>query len=494
MQARGAIMVQMDISAQAWARLRFSIIGPLLAMPPKPRKLHSALRQLAENLYTHPATGQPTKFSQSTIERWYYLVRNAGNPMTELQSQPRKDRGTHPSVCPEAAASWLNLHRQYPSWTWQLVYDNALEMFKELKPKTIPSYPTMVRYMQAQGLHRSSKVRGTWKAGEIRAHERREAREIRSYEVSHVHACWHLDFHAASRSITTPTGDLVTPQMLCIIDDHSRLVCHAQWYWEESAASLVHGLMQAMMKRGLPRTLFTDNGGAMLASETTSGLERLSVTHQTTLAYSPYQNGKQEVFWSRIEGRLLPMMERMPVLTLEALNDATQAWVELDYQILPHRELDKKSPRERALSSPSVARPCPDPAALREAFTQQQERVVRRSDGTIALAGRRYEVPDRLRALRKLSVRYARWDMAHVWAADPKTGVLLAPLHLLDKRANADRQRRPRANLTDILPHQLPLPVENAPAPLLQRLMQDYASTGLPPAYISSPIYTGKNK
>ena len=54
-------------------------------------------------------------------------------------------------------------------------------------------------------------------------------------------------------------------------------------------ASLVHGLCQAFMKRGLPRALMTDNGAAMLCDETVTGLARLGVVHQTTLPYSPYQ-------------------------------------------------------------------------------------------------------------------------------------------------------------------------------------------------------------
>jgi len=34
---------------------------------------------------------------------------------------------------------------------------------------------------------------------------------------------------------------------------------------------------------GFPRALLTDNGAAMLAAETTEGLERLSIVHHTTL-------------------------------------------------------------------------------------------------------------------------------------------------------------------------------------------------------------------
>ncbi len=50
--------------------------------------------------------------------------------------------------------------------------------------------------------------------------------------------------------------------------------CHLQWYLEETAEVFVHGLCQALMKRGLPRSLLTDNGSPMLAGEVEEGLHR----------------------------------------------------------------------------------------------------------------------------------------------------------------------------------------------------------------------------
>ena len=57
---------------QRWAHLRFSIVGPLLAAPPKPGKLRATLGELAAKPWRHPTTGEPTTFGLSTIERWYY--------------------------------------------------------------------------------------------------------------------------------------------------------------------------------------------------------------------------------------------------------------------------------------------------------------------------------------------------------------------------------------------------------------------------------------
>jgi len=46
-------------------------------------------------------------------------------------------------------------------------------------------------------------------------------------------------------------GTWVTPKLLGILDDRSRLCCHAQWYLDETAETLVHGLSQAGCCRSL---------------------------------------------------------------------------------------------------------------------------------------------------------------------------------------------------------------------------------------------------
>src|SRR5690606_37412112 len=109
--------------------------------------------------------------------------------------------------------------------------------------------------------------------------EPRAPREMRSFEVEHVHGLWHLDFHDGSRKVLTADGEYKTPQLLGVLDDRSRICCHLQWYLEETAEALIHGLCQAFQKRGLPRSLLTDNGAAMQAAETIEGLERLSIVH-----------------------------------------------------------------------------------------------------------------------------------------------------------------------------------------------------------------------
>lgn len=464
-----------------WAHLRFAVVGALLAAPPKKGDLHTALTALAERTWQHPTRGEPVRFARSTVERWYYHARHATvDPVGRLRRRLRCDAGQQPSVGDPMRHALRAQYDAHRSWSYQLHFDNLRALVTaDAALGPLPSYSTVRRYMQAQGLLRQRR-----RTARDRPSADRPAsphpREVRSYEVEYVGGLWHADFHYGSLKVLTPAGAWVTPVLLAFLDDRSRLCGHAQWYLAETAETFVHGLSQAMQKRGLPRALLTDNGAPMTAAETREGLVRLGITQATTLPYSPYQNAKQEVFWSQVEGRLLAMLEGVATdLRLDFLNEATQAWVELEYHREPHTATGE-TPLARFLAGPDVLRPSPVADALRAAFTTEQLRTQRRSDGTITVEGVRFEVPARFAHLPRLTIRYARWDLASVLLCERRTGTVLGTLHPLDKARNADAVRRPLA----LTPSTQPMPAAPGVAPLLDSLLRQYRATGLPPAYL----------
>jgi putative transposase len=472
-----------------WAHLRFSIVGPLLAAPPGHGELQAEMERLAEKHWRHPITGQPTRFGLSTIQRWYYAARSEKlDPVGVLRRKIRKDAGQQGSMSPDLRHILEAQYDAHKRWSRQLHYDNLRVVLVD-NPACgpLPSYSTVLRYMNARGLIR--KILSSKKTpGMERAEARLQAREVRSFESGYVHGLWHLDWHHGSLKILVQ-DEWVRPMLLAVMDDHSRLICHAQWYLTETAEDLVHGLCQAFLKWGLPRSLLTDNGSAMVAAETRKGLERLGIVHATTLPYSPYQNGKQESVWGQFEGRLLAMLEGYADLALPFLNQATQAWVEMEYQRALHSEIGV-SPLRRFQQSPAVGRECPSADDLRLAFCQSTSRKQRRSDGTISLQGTRFEIPSRFRHLGRIDVRYASWDLGHVYLEDARADKVLARLYPLDRTRNADGCRR-ALNPVDHDVHDEPAAIiKNEVAPLLRKLLEDYAATGLPPAYL--PKITSK--
>jgi transposase InsO family protein len=467
---------------QRWALFRFSVVGSLLAAPSAHGELQVQLELLAAKSWEHPVSGKPTRFGLSTIQRWYYQARAARtDPVGVLRRKIRKDLGEQPSVTAALKSALLAQYAGHKSWSYQLHADN-LAVLVEADPKQgpMPSYSTIRRLMKVTGLTKRRRLSSKETIGALKAEQRLDTREVRSYESEYVGGLYHLDFHQGSLQVLTPEGGWETPELFGALDDRSRVACHLQWYLEENAENLSHGLSQAFQKRGLSRALMTDGGGAMRADEVRQGLARLGVTHMMTLPYSPYQNGKQENFWAQVEGRLMAMLEGHKGLTLAQLNEATQAWVELEYNRERHSEIGE-APLTRFLAGPSVLRSSPSSDELRLAFMAEEARTQRRSDGTASIEGRRFEVPSRYRHLERLVIRYASWDLSRVHLVDERTGAVLCRLFPLDRAKNTDGLRRTLTPLTDAPPMQ---PAEPGIAPLLKKLMADYAATGLPPAYL----------
>ena len=403
------------------------------------------MERLAAQTWRHPITAEPTHFGRSTIQKWYYQAQRAQrDPVTALARAVRKDSGTTRGMKPELKELIVAQHAEHPGWSYKLRHDN-LDVIVKAKPELgpLPSYRTLLRFMNATGLIKRKRKGRAGSPGARRAEHRFEHREVRSYESEYVNAIWHYDFH-----------------------------------------NLIHALVQAYLKRGLPRSDLSDNGAAMVAHETTEGLTRLGIVHETTLPYSPYQNGKQESFWSNLEGRLVAMLEGASDLTLAQLNEATQAWIEMEYNRAVHSSLGT-SPLERFVNDTDVARPSPSIDELHIAFTQLATRTQRRSDGTISLEGVRFEAPSRYGHMKQIHVRYASWDLSRAYVCDPTTGAVLATIRPQDKRRNAEGARRVRETPTGA-PH-ASSPDDHEPkeiAPLLKKLMAEYAATGLPAAYL----------
>jgi len=466
---------------QRWAQFRFAVIGELLSSPPEKGQLQRAIERLSQQIYRHPIEAdRRISLGASTIERWYYKAKGAADPIAALGRKIRNDAGIRWSMSDTLFTALKSQYESHRRWNVQLHYDNLAALVKE-QPRLGPmvSYKTVLRCMREYGW---LKIRqpALPTAGQQRAAERLQRREVRGFEVAHVHGLWHLDFHQARISILDAAGKWHRPVALAICDDHSRLCCHLQFYLAETAQCLVHGLTQAFMKRGLPRALLTDNGAAMLAEETRNGLSRLGIEHKTTLPYSPYQNGKQEIFWGRLESRLLELLRGIEDLKLSFINQAACAWVEQDYHRKEHKEI-RTPPLQRMLTGPDVSRPAPDSDFLRLAFTRRITRTPRRSDATVVVDGIRYELPVRFAHLRQVILRASSWDKSRMTLVDADTEAALARLLPQDKTKNASGLRR-AIGTDDRMPHICS--TEQAMPALLRQWLADYAATGLPPAYL----------
>ncbi|MCY4556499.1 MAG: DDE-type integrase/transposase/recombinase [Chloroflexi bacterium] len=447
---------------QSIARLRFAIIGPLLASPPPRGRLQAAIQVLSEQDWTMP-DGRTRRFSAATIERWYYAAKKADtDPMPALRRRRRSDAGQRRSVSDALLSTVQEQYAIWPWWSVELHHRNLVALaagHPDIGP--VPSPSTLRRLMREHSLVRRSRS-NTGKP-----------RDFLSYEVPYANSLWHADVHHSSVvRVATRSGEMVTPKLLAFIDDHARVLAHAQWYLGETAHVFVHGLTQAFYRMGLPRALMTDNGAAMIAGEVINGLDALGVIAATTVPRTPEQNAKIERMWATMEGGLLAMFDPDTPLDLTTLNTALHAWIGPGYHAVCHRELGT-TPMQRFRDSHNRGRDCPSAERLRFVFQIPIERKPRRTDGTVTIDGVRFQLPAPWRTRTRVHLRYARWDLSRADLVDPDDpDRSLALIRPLDKTANANAGRRAQPRQPAV--HQGPRP----PAPFLEQLLARHHESG----------------
>jgi hypothetical protein len=196
-----------------------------LAAPPARGELQAQLQELAAKKWRHPISGEWVLLGRSTIERWYYkALRTKTGPVQALQRKIRSDHGQHPSIHPKLIELLVQQHHQHPSWSYQLHFDNlAVVVEKQSQAGPMPSYASLLRYMQRHGLFKRPRRGPVHSPGAQAAEHRYQAREVRSYESEYVNGLWHLDFHHGSLRVLLSEGRWAYPILLGILDDHSLL-------------------------------------------------------------------------------------------------------------------------------------------------------------------------------------------------------------------------------------------------------------------------------
>jgi transposase InsO family protein len=84
--------------------------------------------------------------------------------------------------------------------------------------------------------------------------------------------------------------------LFAFLDDMSRLIAHAEFFLTERLDSYLDALRQALLKRGLPRKLYVDNGPAFRSAHLQEITASLGVALVHSKPYQPQGRGKVERF------------------------------------------------------------------------------------------------------------------------------------------------------------------------------------------------------
>ena len=383
---------------------------------------------LAEALRAASARPWPDEngdyYAVRTLEDWWYAFQKGG--FDALQPAPRSDQGKNRAL-DEATAAWvLEQVAQNPAVKFKVLYQHWREQGRPL-----PSLSVLYRFLRRHGYDRKSLRAGRLESGPAKA-----------FEAPAVNDLWMVDFSPGPT--LSVQGKALATHLCVLIDDHSRLIPFAAYYPRADTEAFHHALKEAVLRRGLPRKLYTDQGGPFVNGHTRLVCAKLGLRLLHCKPYHSWSKGKIE----RVIQTLQQGFESTLRLagnqagSLEELNTKLSLWIQSVYHQRPHGSTGH-SPEYRFQQAAKTLRHLEAGLEIEPLFYVHLDRTVRKN-GTVRLDGLLYEVPLSLRALKvQLRLDPFRRARIEVWHQNKLMGLAKkAPLHLnseLDARRGYDR-------------------------------------------------------
>jgi len=378
------------------ALFRYGLIAALLFASLLTGQVERLLRQIASQRYVIPYSKR-TRVGISTLRRYLKQYQQGG--FDALRPQERSDKGVPRALAAEVLEKAIALRLQQPARTTPMLVellkrDPALKLSQPLNPHTLTTH-----------------LRQKGKTRRLLA---QSARAFHRFERDAVNELWQGDTMVGPW-LPDPNqpGKKKRAHLFCFLDDHSRLIAHGEFFFEEALPRLERVLKVGILKRGLPKALYLDNGQVYQATQFAAACASLGVECKHTAPYSPESKGKIERFFSSCRIMLLPEVETSGITTLAELNESFWAWLELIYHRKVHSETGQ-SPLDRYQAGIANVRQA-DGETLRKAFLWREKRKVRK-DGRIELQGNTYRVDPQF-VSRQIELRFDPFDLSllEVW-------------------------------------------------------------------------------
>jgi putative transposase len=325
---------------------RYSLIQDLLDSSLTTRERGCLARELAEKEHIDPF-GRQVKVSRGTIDRWTRDYRGGG--FAALVPEPRKAVPRTPPEVLELAAA---LKRENPGRT-------AAQIQRILRTTQgwSPTERTLQRHFVNVGLTGMG-------GGETGVFGR--------FEATRGNELWTGD------ALHGPKIGGRKTYLFAFIDDHSRAIVGHRFGFAEDTVRLAAALRPALSARGVPESIYVDNGSAFVDTWLLRACASLAIRLTHSKPGRPQGRGKIERFFRTVRDQFLVELDEERVGQIEHLTELNRlftAWVEMVYHRAVHSETGQP-PIERWLGSIPKPLPLPSTADLREAFLWSELRTV----------------------------------------------------------------------------------------------------------------------
>jgi transposase InsO family protein len=316
--------------------------------------------------------GNSRKFTWRTIFTWYYRYKNYG--ITGMNKSSRSDKGSSRKTTPEELLEAIN---------------QALPHFHNQKYNRMDVY----RFCIEKGLLRQENIAQTTFYRYTREYELfnnnfEDNKRRLAFSMQYANQLWQADTMCGP-FVKNDTGKMIQAKLIAFLDDASRVICHGQFFWNETIDSLIICLKSAFYKRGIPEQLYVDNGSIYCSQEITLVCARIGCILRHAPVRDGAAKGKIERFFRTVRDQFLGRI--LDLSSIDSLNKQFTLWVENEYNSSVHSATGLK-PVDRFALDISRIKFLPPSENNDEIFYAEDTRKVRK-DNTFPFANIRYEAP-----------------------------------------------------------------------------------------------------
>ena len=365
----------------AIALKKLSLLGPVINGQTKSNSAYYAVVTAKAIEMPYYGTRQ---YAPKTIESWYCDYMRGG--IDALKPAIRGDKGCHRKIDMEIGEKILEKKKQYPKAPETLIYEMLIKDGAIAANKV--SLATIYRFLKSMS-----------KKGTLNSEEEKD---MKRFSHQYINELWQTDLMYGPY-ITEGRKKKAT-YLFAYIDDASRLITHAQFYYAQNFDALRHSFKEAVLKRGVPRLLYTDNGKIYRSQQFEYMCVSLGCTLIHAQPFSPNEKGKIERFFLTVRKRFLSTIDSTKLQNIEELNLKFYKWLEEDYLRKPHSALDNLTPLDIFISQVARVKLITNSALIKEKFLLRINRTVTH-DGTFTINNILYEINQKFASTR-VEIRY----------------------------------------------------------------------------------------
>ena len=308
--------------------------------------------------------------ARSTLEKWICDYKKAGYRLEGLMPIDRSDKGKTRVLSDHLKLAIKELKKGNPSLKLPAII-KSLRHKKLIAADEIISSSSVHRYLHAENLTSLNE----------------DAKDKRHFEAEYPNEIWQSD--VMHGPYVRHEDKVKKSYLIAIIDDHSRLIIHAEFYLAETIKNFLDCLKQGVMSRGLPQKLYIDNGACYKTLHLEQVAAQLGIGISHSRPYIPQGRGKIERWFRFVRENFLASLNKSDHKEkLDLLNHHFAEWVD-EYNNRVH-STTKQTPYERYRANLECARPAPK--ELTDYFRASEFRRVKK-DRTIRLHGVLFEAP-----------------------------------------------------------------------------------------------------